>query len=189
MNSLEEIRLPNTICPPIPKKDVDIVVEEKEWFIRGNIPGSWIGKASSLPGDYTLHVALAIWHVRGFREKSNKVILERFHFDRFNVGVDSTRRALRRLQEAGLIEYTRVGQKHKITILPVKMETMPETDRLISTVPEEGQDNHAPVKDKEHLRTEPPPTPTNTTENTDRTNAVMFREVQEMIAKLTASIK
>ena len=129
MNSLEEIRLPNTICPPIPKKDMDIVGGEKEWFIRGNIPGSWIGKASSLPGNYTLHVALAIWHVKGFKEKSNKVILDRFHFDRFNVRVDSTRRALRQLQKAGLIEYMRVGHKHHVTILSVK--------------PESKQNNHA----------------------------------------------
>ena len=207
MNSLEEIRLPNTVCPPIPKKDVEIVEGEKEWFVRGPIPGLWISKASSLPGNHTLHVALAIWYVKGLSGSSNKIILDRFHFDRFNVGIDSTRRALERLQEAGLIEYKRVGHKHKVTILSVRSETMPETNGLISTVPEEGQDNHVPVKDKEHLRTEPPPTPTNTrtletitaaqqvqfpgqqTENTDRTNAVMFREVQETIAKLTASIK
>jgi len=122
MNSLEEIRLPDTMCPPIPKKDVKVFEAEEEWFVRGPVPGSWIGKASSLSGDHTLHVALAIWYAKGFKEKSNKVVLERFHFDRFNVGTDSTRRALERLQAAGLIEYTRDGQKHKVTILSVKPE-------------------------------------------------------------------
>ena len=111
----------------MPEKDEGIIVDEREWFILGRIPGSWIGKASSLPGDHTLHVALAIWHVKGFSGKSNKVVLERFHFDRFNVGVDSTRRALERLQKAGLIKYTRDGHRHQVTILPVTPETVPET--------------------------------------------------------------
>ena len=110
----------------MPKKETKVVTVEGEWFIRGAIPGSWIGKASKLPGTHTLHVALAIWYVRGLRRNSNKITLDRFHFDRFNVGVDSTRRALERLREAGLIKYTRVGHKHRITILPVKPETMTE---------------------------------------------------------------
>ena len=126
INSLDEIKLPDVICTPISKKDTDVIAEEGEWFIRGPIPGSWIGKASSLPGNHTLHVALAIWHVKGFSGKSNKIVLERFHFDRFNVGVDSTRRALERLQKAGLIKYSRDGHSHQVMILPVTPETTPE---------------------------------------------------------------
>jgi len=56
INSLDEIKLPDVICTPISKKDTDVIAEEGEWFIRGPIPGSWIGKASSLPGNHTLHV-------------------------------------------------------------------------------------------------------------------------------------
>ena len=117
IDSLEQIRLPDTICPSVPKKDVDIVEIEDGWFVRGPIPGLWISKASKLPGGHTLHVALAIWHVIGFSGKSNKVILERFHLDRFGVKKDSARRALEQLQEAGLIKYTKVGQRFKIKIL------------------------------------------------------------------------
>jgi len=123
MKSLDEIRLPVAVCPPMSIKDVDIIEEEGDWFIRGPIPGSWIGKASSLPGDYTLNVALAIWYAKGFSGKSNKVILERFHFNRLNVGVDSTRRALQHLQDAGLIKYTRNGHRLQVTILAAKSDT------------------------------------------------------------------
>ena len=123
MESLEEVRLPDNMCPVIPKKKIEIAKTEEEWFISGRIPGSWIGKASKLPGGHTLHVALAIWHVKGFKGKGNKIVLERFHLDRFGVKKDSARRALEQLREAGLIECTKTGQKYKITILPAKPET------------------------------------------------------------------
>jgi len=57
----------------------------------------------------------------GFQKK-NKVVLERFHFDRLGVKKDSARRALNRLQAAGLIEYTKDGRKYKVTILSVKSQ-------------------------------------------------------------------
>ena len=115
------------MCPTIPKKGLEIAEAEEGWYVGGHIPGSWIGKASRLPGGHTLHVALAIWHVKGFRGKSNRIILERFHLDRFGVKKDSARRALEQLREAELIEYTKDGQKFKVTILPTKPESAAKT--------------------------------------------------------------
>ena len=87
------------------------------WFIRGPIPGEWISRAAHLSGNHTLHVALAIQHVSGFQKSNKAIMLERFHFDRFGVKKDSVRRALERLQEAGLIKYTKVGQRYNVTII------------------------------------------------------------------------
>ena len=125
IDSLEQIRLPDSMCPTIPKNKVKIVEIEDDWFIRGPIPGKWICQAINLPGNYTPHVALAILHAMGFSRKSNNALLERFHLDRFGVKKDSTRRALERLQKARLIEYVKVGQKFKVTMLPIRPE--PET--------------------------------------------------------------
>ena len=119
IDSLEQLRLPDIVIPDT-NKFPSIVEEENGWFVRGPISGSWIGKASSLPGNHTLHVALTIQYVKGLSGEKNKIILERFHFDRFGVKKDSTRRALERLQEAGLIKYTKDGQKYRVTILSVQ---------------------------------------------------------------------
>ena len=121
IENFEQLQLPDNLWQ-VPKKDIDVVEVEKSWFIRGPIPGLWIGQASNLPGDHTLHVALAIQYVKGLG-KGNKIVLERFHLNRFGVKKDSARRALERLQGAGLIEYTKAGQKYKVTILPAKSES------------------------------------------------------------------
>jgi hypothetical protein len=119
LTNLEQIRLPDVDIPN-PCITTDTAETEKEWFIRGPIPGPWIGNAAKLGGNYTLHVALTIQYVRGFRPQSMTVILERFHFDRFGVEKDSARRALGRLQNAGLIKYTKAGHKYKVTVIPVE---------------------------------------------------------------------
>ena len=89
---------------------------EGGWFILGPIPGPWIGKVAHLSGNHTVHVGLAIQYVRGLQKKGS-IILDRFILDRFGVKKDSARRALNLLQEAGLIKFTREGQKFKVTIL------------------------------------------------------------------------
>ena len=124
IGSLDQIKLGIEI-PVLPKKTTDVTEERNGWYVKGPIPGAWISKAAQLSGDHTLHVALAIQYVRGLyevesKEKCNIIAIKRFHFDRFGVKKDSTRRALERLQEAGLIKYTKDGQKFKVTILPVE---------------------------------------------------------------------
>ena len=126
IENLDEIRLPDRVYPVI-QNETNIAGIKDEWFISGPIPGQWISQASNLSGNYTLHVALAIQYVNGLTKKSNKIVVERFHLARFGVKKDSARRALKRLQEAGLIEYTKTGQKFKVTILSTKPESAAKT--------------------------------------------------------------
>ena len=116
---VDQLRLPDVTVPKTDNVDkmIDTDTIEGDWFIRGPILGSWIGKAAHLGGGHTFHVALAIHYVSGLHRNSRKVTLERFHLDRFGVKKDSARRALDRLREAGLIEYTKVGQKYKVTVI------------------------------------------------------------------------
>ena len=117
---LEAFRLPKSYQIPAPvfsRKIKQKIIREKanDWFIKGPLPGTWYERAAKLPG-HSLHVALAIWYVSGL--KGNHVILmERFHFDRFGVASDATRRGLIQLMNAGLIVYSKVGHKFKVTIL------------------------------------------------------------------------
>ena len=92
---------------------------QTEWFIKGPIPGAWILKAATLHGDYTIRVALAICYAQGMASGKD-VILDRFHFNKFQIKKDSARRALQRLQKAGLISYHKKGQKFVVTILDVR---------------------------------------------------------------------
>jgi len=86
-----------------------------EWFIA-TIPGEWIAEAAKLPG-HALHVALAIMYVHGMNRKK-AVVLTRYHFDRFSTARGPTKRGLDALQQAGLIKYTKAGQKFNITVVP-----------------------------------------------------------------------
>jgi len=92
---------------------------QTEWFIKGPIPGTWMLRVLSLNGNFTINVALTIWYVSGVTGTQKEIPLERFHLDRFGVKKDSARRALQRLQEAGLITYRKSGQKFLVTIIDV----------------------------------------------------------------------
>ena len=127
---IEAFRLPDT-APNVkivelkkikPKIKSDFSLES--WFIQGPLPGSWMETAANLPG-HSLHVALAIWYVRGLAKNKNKIVLERFHLNRFSVKKDSARRALQRLQDAGLIEYHKSGHKFIITVLKATSKNPP----------------------------------------------------------------
>ena len=119
--TLEELRLDDVLIPDVilPETTKSASENKMEWFIQGPLDGPWIGAAAKLVGAHTLHVALAILYAKAFVSKNKPVVLERFHFDRFGVQKDSTRRALERLQNAGLIKYTKDGQKFNVTIIPV----------------------------------------------------------------------
>jgi DNA-binding transcriptional ArsR family regulator len=121
-NFVEQFQLPDTVIPRTGKPDAvtNTTKSEEGWFIRGPISGEWISRAAHLSGNHTLHVALAVLYVSGLRKNSKVITLERFHFDRFGVKKDSVRRALKRLREAGLIEYRKVGQRFKVTVIPTE---------------------------------------------------------------------
>ena len=76
-----------------------------EWFVKGPIPGEWIGRAATLPGK-TLHVALALWYVAGLG-KRRRVKLTGKVLERFGVGRDAGYGGLKRLEAAGLVEVER----------------------------------------------------------------------------------
>ena len=98
--------------------DVTLPKKSKDWFIKGPIWGTWLSKVAALPGKYTLHVALVIWYGEGLpRNGESHIVVNRFHFDRLLVKKDSVRRSLKRLQDAGLILYTKIGQRYHITVL------------------------------------------------------------------------
>lgn len=115
--SMEQLRLDDAVfqLPKTPKK-VEAPRESSEPFIKGPIPISWLVMADSLPGKYTLRTALVIFYVQGLGS-TKKIVLDRFHFDLFGIKKDSARRALDRLQKAGLIGYKKSGQKFEVTII------------------------------------------------------------------------
>jgi hypothetical protein len=118
-NLIDQLRVPDTDVPNTDNFDTvaDTANTDDGWFIRGPIPGDWIGRAAHLPGNHTLHVAITVFHVSGLPKNNKVVTLERFHFDRFGVKKDSVRRAMERLREAGLIKFTKAGQKYKVTVI------------------------------------------------------------------------
>jgi len=91
------------------------------------MPLLWIAKAAELPG-HALHVALAIMYVHGM-ERSNEIILTRYHFNIFSSSCGATQRALKALQQAGLIKYTKAGHKHRVTIIPVESSALPNNSQ------------------------------------------------------------
>jgi len=116
---LYSFRLPNEVIrrtkvsPPIIP-----TIHQEEWFIRGPLSGPWLGEAARLPG-HALHVALTILYVQGMNSGKN-VVVSRFHFARFATAKGPTKRGLDELRKAGLIAYTKEGQKFKVTVFPVK---------------------------------------------------------------------
>lgn len=100
-------------APPVKTKKVRHY-ESGTPFIAA-MPRDWIAEAAKLPG-HALHVALAIMYVYGMK-RGQEVVLTRYHFDLFDIARGPTRRGLDALQQAGLIEYTKVGQKCKITVI------------------------------------------------------------------------
>ena len=103
--------------PPLTKTKKVRCYEPGTWYIA-SIPGDWIAEAAKLPG-HALHVALAIMYAHGMGRKET-VVLSRFHFDRFSTSRGSARRGLDALQQAGLIEYTKAGQKYKVTVIAIE---------------------------------------------------------------------
>jgi len=88
------------------------------------MPIPWIMEAAKLPG-HALHVALAIMYVYGMK-RGQEVVLTRYHFDIFSTARGPARRGLNALQQAGLIQYTNVGHKYKVTVLSA--EGLPRAD-------------------------------------------------------------
>ena len=88
-----------------------------EWFLKGPIPGEWLGRAANLPGR-ALHVALAVWHLAAMT-KGKKVIITTRIANRFGVCRHSLHRWLSRLESVRLVTVERKrGRSPVVSILP-----------------------------------------------------------------------
>jgi len=107
-------QLINSKPPAMPKAR-----KAKTEFLKGPIPIPWLLRAVQLPGKAPLAVALAIWFEAG-RRKSNEVKLTTAILNRFNVNRKAKYRALKMLEEAGLIRvYRKPRCNPAVTILEI----------------------------------------------------------------------
>jgi hypothetical protein len=92
-----------------------------KWFLKGPIPGDWLGQAGKLPGR-ALHVALALWYLAGVG-KTPTVKLTGGVLSRFGSPPDAGRRGLAALEGAGLVSVDRhSGRCPVVTIQGVVTE-------------------------------------------------------------------
>ena len=92
-----------------------------EWFIKGPIPGGWIGQAAALPGA-SLHVALAVWHLAEMG-KDRSVKATRTAWVKFGISQHAANRGLCRLEGAGLVSVVRCRGCCPVVTIEVKHET------------------------------------------------------------------
>ena len=85
-------------------------------FLKGPIPWSWIAGAAALPGQALL-VGLCIWRLAGAK-KSHTVFFGNADLKPLGIDRAAKSRALRALEEAGLIKVTRqYGRFPQIALL------------------------------------------------------------------------
>ena len=87
-------------------------------FIAGPVDVSWVCRASHL-GVKALLVGLALWHIRGLR-KTDTFIVSNLMLQDWGVQPDAKRRALRKLENAGLIKVERRGKRSPQVTLVVE---------------------------------------------------------------------
>jgi hypothetical protein len=88
----------------------------REEFILGPLPVGWVGRAACLPG-LALATAMAIWFRRGI-EKADTFSLYPSALQRFGVSRWGAYRALRALENAGLVVVARKrGRAPLVTII------------------------------------------------------------------------
>jgi DNA-binding transcriptional ArsR family regulator len=88
----------------------------RDKFIAGPIDVSWVCRASRL-GVKALLVGLALWHLKGLR-RSESFIVSNLMMREWGIKPDAKSRALRKLEEAGLITIERRGKRSpRVTLL------------------------------------------------------------------------
>jgi DNA-binding transcriptional ArsR family regulator len=78
-------------------------------FIAGPIDVSWVCQASRL-GVKALLVGLALWHLKGLR-RDDSFLVSNLMLQEWGIQPDAKRRALRKLEKAGLITVERQGKR------------------------------------------------------------------------------
>jgi DNA-binding transcriptional ArsR family regulator len=81
----------------------------RDKFIAGPIDVSWVCQASRL-GIKALLVGLALWHLKGLR-RDKSFLVSNLMLQEWGIQPDAKRRALRKLEKAGLITVERRGKR------------------------------------------------------------------------------
>jgi DNA-binding transcriptional ArsR family regulator len=81
----------------------------RDKFIAGPIDVSWVCQASRL-GIKALLVGLALWHLKGLR-RDKSFLVSNLMLQEWGIQPDAKRRALRKLEKAGLITVERLGKR------------------------------------------------------------------------------
>jgi DNA-binding transcriptional ArsR family regulator len=85
-------------------------------FIAGPVDAAWVIHAAQL-GVKALLLGMVLWHLKGLR-KTNSFIVSNLTTKEWGIGSDAKRRALRKLEKAGLIRVERQSKRSpRITIL------------------------------------------------------------------------
>jgi hypothetical protein len=85
-------------------------------FIAGPVDVSWVCQAGQF-GVKALLVGLALWHVRGLRQ-TDRFIVSNLMVEEWGILPDAKRRALLKLEKAGLITIERRGKRSpRVTLI------------------------------------------------------------------------
>jgi hypothetical protein len=113
---LEQVNKDKKIVRFHPSKAKSVRIIRGERFLKGPIPLKWLTHASMLPGK-SLQVGIALWYLKGLK-KNSVVKLTNVTLSEFGVKKDAKRRALKSLEEAGLVSIERyTGKNPIVTIL------------------------------------------------------------------------
>lgn len=86
-------------------------------FIAGPVDVSWICQASHL-GVKALLVGLALWHIKGLR-RTDTFVVSNLMLHEWGIKPDAKRRALHKLERAGLIRIARRDRRSpQVTLTP-----------------------------------------------------------------------
>jgi hypothetical protein len=105
---LEKFRLPDSDVKTIlaSRAKRRRVRRRQSWFIKGPIPGDWLGLAATLPGK-SIVVGLVVWHGMAMEARGGKLKLTTRLLNRLNVGRRAASNGLRHLESAGLLKVIR----------------------------------------------------------------------------------
>jgi len=88
-----------------------------ERFLRGPVPWSWLIRGARLPGR-ALQVGIALWHLSGLNGGAQTVVLSGAVLQELGVTRTTGYRALRTLEDAGLVAVDRHhGRLPRVTLL------------------------------------------------------------------------
>ena len=137
---LDRLRLPEEQLRNAPSKPISMDAKFARTpprvqgeFLKGPIPLDWLGRAAKLPGKASLATALAIMFEVG-RRRSPEITLTTAILDRFGVNRKAKYRALKHLQDAGLIAVHQKPRRNPVvTILNIKDEALADPRRQDGT--------------------------------------------------------